>query len=90
MWGTLHKDISGHGKFRMTDELMYSKRHAWSRHLRVIQYGRNSRSGIDVEKIIHITCINLVGITCENRRTTTDLRIYDLHHRSGENKLFYT
>ena len=37
-------------------------------------------------KIIHVTCINLVGITCENRRTTTDFRIYDLHHRmSGEN-----
>ena len=42
------------------------------------------------KKIIHITCMNLVGITCENRLTTTDFRIYDLHHRSGENKLFYT
>ena len=91
MWGTLHKDISGHGKFRMTDELMYSKRHAWSRHSRAIQTAEIHEAALMFKKIIHIPCINLVGIiTCENRRTTTDFLIYDLHHRSGENKLFYT
>ena len=90
MWGTLHKDISGHRKFRMTDELMHSKRHAWSPHSRAIQTAEIHEVALMFKKIIHITCINLVGITCENRRTTTDFRIYDLHHRSGEYKLFYT
>ena len=30
------------------------------------------------KKLIHVTCINLVGITCENCWTTTDFRIHDL------------
>ena len=61
----MHKDISGHEKFRMTDELKHSKRHAWSCYSRANQTAEIHEVALMFKKIIHITCINLVGITCE-------------------------
>ena len=72
MWGTLHKHIFGQGKIRMTAELMHYKRHGWSRNSRANQTAEIHEVALMFKKIIQVTCMNLVGITCENRRTTTD------------------
>ena len=84
MWGTLHKRISGQEKHCLTAELMHSKWHGWSRNSRANRTAKIHVEALTMtfEKIIHVTCINLVGITCENLGTTTDCRFYD---RSGEN-----
>ena len=65
----------------MTAALMHSKRHGWSRHSRANQTAEIHEVALMSKKIIHVTCINLVGIMCENHRTTTEIQIYDLHHR---------
>ena len=82
MSGTLHKYISGQGKIRMLAELMHSQWHGWSLNSRAIRTAQIHVVALTFKKIIHVTCINLVGKTCENRRTMTDFRIYD---RSGKN-----
>ena len=77
MWGTLH--LSGQEKIHMMAKFMHSQR--WSRHLGANQMAEIHEVALMFKKIIHVTCINLVGITCENHRTTTYFRNYDLRHR---------